>query len=207
MIFKANDLSITLNQKKIISDFSLSVSEGEFVFIVGKSGSGKTTILNTLSTLNNSYMGELTYFDNNLDKKYINYLRRNVISYMFQNYGLLENLTVWDNLKLASKYNKAFQKDYLLKLLSDFSFPASVLNEKVYQLSGGEQQRIALIRTLLKPYEIIFADEPTGNLDKENADFILNYLNNIVENEHKSVVMVTHDKSYLTYATSVIDLD
>jgi putative ABC transport system ATP-binding protein len=207
MIFKANDLSITLNKKEIISDFSLSVSEGEFVFIVGKSGSGKTTLLNTLSTLNNSYTGELTYFDNNLDRKYINYLRRNVVSYMFQNYGLLENLTVWDNLKIASKYNKSFQKDYLLQLLSDFSFPNSVLNEKVYQLSGGEQQRIALIRTLIKPYEIIFADEPTGNLDKENADFILNYLNNIVENEHKSVVMVTHDKSYLTYATSIIDLD
>ncbi|WP_159721210.1 ABC transporter ATP-binding protein [Enterococcus sp. CSURQ0835] len=207
MIFEANNLSININKKIIISDFSLSVSQGEFVFVIGKSGSGKTTLINTLSLLNPSYSGDLMYFGTQIDRKYITHLRRNVISYMFQNYGLLDNETVWENLKIASRYNKAFQKESLLQLISDFSLPASILNEKVYQLSGGEQQRVALIRTLIKPYDIIFADEPTGNLDRENAEFILNYLHDLVENQKKSVVMVTHENSYSNYATSIVDLN
>lgn len=206
MILNAKSLSVDINKKRIISDFSLAINQGEFIFVIGQSGSGKTTLINSLSLINDSYCGELTYYGKKIDRKYKTYLRRNIISYMFQNYGLLDNLTVWENLKIASKYNGYFKKDYVLQLLSEFYLPNSVLNEKVYQLSGGEQQRVALIRTLIKPYEIIFADEPTGNLDKKNADFILRYLTNLVENEQKSVVMVTHENSYSKYATSIIEL-
>lgn len=134
-------------------------------------------------------------------------IRKNVISYMFQNYGLLENMTVLENLKLAIKYNKSFKTSDLTILLEKFSLAESILTKKVFLLSGGEQQRIALIRSLLKPFEVIFADEPTGNLDEENAAFIIEYFHHLVTEKQKAVVMVTHDNQLLKYASVVVDLD
>lgn len=207
MIFEANNISVSINKKKLISDFSLSVNSNEFIMITGKSGSGKTTLLNTLSLLDKNYYGNITYLGEKITRKKCKLLRRNIISYMFQNYGLLDNSTVWDNLKLATKYNHDFKKDDLDILLNEFSLPKSILTERIFCLSGGEQQRIALIRTLIKPFKIIFADEPTGNLDDENAKFILSYLKNITISSDKSVIMVTHEKEFLDYASKVIDLN
>jgi len=151
--------------------------------------------------------GNLYYFDKMITKKEVMLLRRTIISYMFQNYGLLDNSTVWENIKLATKYNKEFNKNDLFTLLDEMSLPKSVLNEKVYRLSGGEQQRISLIRTLVKPFQILFADEPTGNLDKENTDFIFSYLKNLCLAQNKAIVLVTHEKDYLNYATQAISLE
>lgn len=207
MIFEANNLSIEINQKKIITDFTLSVKAGDFVGITGKSGTGKTTLINNLSLLEKTYIGRLNYegFENTIKNRQM--IRKNVVSYMFQNYGLLENMTVLENLKLAIKYNKSFKANDLKMLLEKFSLAESILTKKVFLLSGGEQQRIAFIRSLLKPFEVIFADEPTGNLDEENATFIIEYFHHLVTEKQKAVVMVTHDKQLLKYASVVVDLD
>lgn len=207
MIVEANNLSIEIDKKKIITNFTLSVKAGDFVMITGKSGTGKTTLINNLSLLENRFTGSLKYNHSAVKKKNIQTIRKNVISYMFQNYGLLENRTVLENLKLATKYNKSFEKADLNVLLDKFSLPESILTKKVFLLSGGEQQRIALIRSLLKPFALIFADEPTGNLDDENAAFIIEYFQYLVKEKNKAVVMVTHNKEFLKYASVTIDLD
>ncbi|HAQ3890844.1 TPA: ABC transporter ATP-binding protein, partial [Enterococcus faecium] len=174
--------------------------------VTGKSGSGKTTLLNNLSLIDKQYTGNLFYFEKKVSKHDIQRLRRNHISYLFQNYALLENQTVQYNFELAKKFNSNISNDHIYNLLTDFSLPKDILKEKIFLLSGGEQQRIALIRNMLKPFDILFADEPTGNLDKENSTFIMNFLKNLTEKEKKAVVLVTHDLNVLNYGTNIIEL-
>lgn len=207
MIIEAIDLSIQIGKRQLISDLSLSVDYGELVMITGKSGAGKTTLINQLSLLDRHKQGTLKYFGQIIDRRSkIRNLRRDSISYMFQNYGLLEHLTVYENLKLALKFNKTFDRKQLAAFLESFGL-YEVLSKKVSLLSGGEQQRVALVRSLLKPYDIIFADEPTGNLDEENTELLMTYFTQLVQRERKAIVMVTHNKQLLAQATKVIDLD
>ncbi|MBH0911411.1 ABC transporter ATP-binding protein, partial [Enterococcus faecium] len=192
--------------KKIKQNWNFSISEKDFIIVTGKSGSGKTTLLNNLSLIDKQYTGNLFYFEKKVSKHDIQRLRRNHISYLFQNYALLENQTVQYNFELAKKFNSNISNDHIYNLLTDFSLPKDILKEKIFLLSGGEQQRIALIRNMLKPFDILFADEPTGNLDKENSTFIMNFLKNLTEKEKKAVVLVTHDLNVLNYGTNIIEL-
>ena len=187
-------------------NWNFSISEKDFIIVTGKSGSGKTTLLNNLSLIDKQYTGNLFYFEKKVSKHDIQRLRRNHISYLFQNYALLENQTVQYNFELAKKFNSNISNDHIYNLLTDFSLPKDILKEKIFLLSGGEQQRIALIRNMLKPFDILFADEPTGNLDKENSTFIMNFLKNLTEKEKKAVVLVTHDLNVLNYGTNIIEL-
>ncbi|HAQ2258040.1 TPA: ABC transporter ATP-binding protein [Enterococcus faecium] len=195
-----------MNKKKIKQNWNFSISEKDFIIVTGKSGSGKTTLLNNLSLIDKQYTGNLFYFEKKVSKHDIQRLRRNHISYLFQNYALLENQTVQYNFELAKKFNSNISNDHIYNLLTDFSLPKDILKEKIFLLSGGEQQRIALIRNMLKPFDILFADEPTGNLDKENSTFIMNFLKNLTEKEKKAVVLVTHDLNVLNYGTNIIEL-
>ncbi|HDG0650498.1 TPA: ABC transporter ATP-binding protein, partial [Enterococcus faecium] len=196
----------SINKKKIKQNWNFSISEKDFIIVTGKSGSGKTTLLNNLSLIDKQYTGNLFYFEKKVSKHDIQRLRRNHISYLFQNYALLENQTVQYNFELAKKFNSNISNDHIYNLLTDFSLPKDILKEKIFLLSGGEQQRIALIRNMLKPFDILFADEPTGNLDKENSTFIMNFLKNLTEKEKKAVVLVTHDLNVLNYGTNIIEL-
>ncbi|MGK0551020.1 ATP-binding cassette domain-containing protein [Enterococcus faecalis] len=206
MIIEAKNLFISRGDKPIIAALDLAVDYGEFIIISRKSGSGKTTLINNLSLLEHNYQGELTYFNQPLKShKMLQHLRRNHISYLFQNYGLLNNLSVYENLKLALNYNHQIKKAQLPAFLEEFGLN-DVLSKKVVLLSGGEQQRVALLRSLLKPYDILFADEPTGNLDQENTKIIIEHLQRIVKQQQKAVVMVTHDPSLFRYGDRVIDL-
>lgn len=206
MILSVENFTLSINKKKIIQDWNFSILEKDFVIVTGKSGSGKTTLLNNLSLIDKQYIGNLCYFGKKVSKHDIQRLRRNHISYLFQNYALLENQTVQYNFDLAKKFNSNISNDYIYNLLTDFSLPKDILKEKIFLLSGGEQQRIALIRNMLKPFDILFADEPTGNLDKENSTFIINFLKKLTEEEKKAVVLVTHDSNVLNYGTSIIEL-
>ncbi|NTM49508.1 ABC transporter ATP-binding protein [Enterococcus faecium] len=197
---------MSINKKKIKQNWNFSISVKDFIIVTGKSGSGKTTLLNNLSLIDKQYTGNLFYFEKKVSKHDIQRLRRNHISYLFQNYALLENQTVQYNFELAKKFNSNISNDHIYNLLTDFSLPKDILKEKIFLLSGGEQQRIALIRNMLKPFDILFADEPTGNLDKENSTFIMNFLKNLTEKEKKAVVLVTHDLNVLNYGTNIIEL-
>ena len=191
MILSVENFTLSINKKKIKQNWNFSISEKDFIIVTGKSGSGKTTLLNNLSLIDKQYTGNLFYFEKKVSKHDIQRLRRNHISYLFQNYALLENQTVQYNFELAKKFNSNISNDHIYNLLTDFSLPKDILKEKIFLLSGGEQQRIALIRNMLKPFDILFADEPTGNLDKENSTFIMNFLKNLTEKEKKAVVLVT----------------
>lgn len=206
MILSVENFTLLINKKKIKQNWNFSISEKDFIIVTGKSGSGKTTLLNNLSLIDKQYTGNLFYFEKKVSKHDIQRLRRNHISYLFQNYALLENQTVQYNFELAKKFNSNISNDHIYNLLTDFSLPKDILKEKIFLLSGGEQQRIALIRNMLKPFDILFADEPTGNLDKENSTFIMNFLKNLTEKEKKAVVLVTHDLNVLNYGTNIIEL-
>ncbi|NTL67416.1 ABC transporter ATP-binding protein [Enterococcus faecium] len=206
MILSVENFTLSNNKKKIKQNWNFSISEKDFIIVTGKSGSGKTTLLNNLSLIDKQYTGNLFYFEKKVSKHDIQRLRRNHISYLFQNYALLENQTVQYNFELAKKFNSNISNDHIYNLLTDFSLPKDILKEKIFLLSGGEQQRIALIRNMLKPFDILFADEPTGNLDKENSTFIMNFLKNLTEKEKKAVVLVTHDLNVLNYGTNIIEL-
>lgn len=187
------NINKSYGQKIILKDFSIKINKNEFITIMGKSGSGKTTLLNIIGLLEKPDNGIVRIATKaNPNNKEIQYLRRYKLGYIFQNYALLENETVKSNLLLAIKYNKKFEEGMLLKVLEEVELNSSILNEKVYKLSGGEQQRVAIARILLKPCDIILADEPTGNLDEYNKKKIISLLSRM-KTLNKTVICATHD--------------
>ena len=161
------------NKIRALDNANFEINKGELVVIVGPSGAGKTTILNMISMIDKPDSGSISINgENSFSKKDIQNLRRYVFGYIFQNYALIENDTVKENLLLSKKYRKNFKEKELEESLEKVGISKEYLGHKVCELSGGEQQRIAIARTMLKPWEIILADEPTGNLDTSNKEKI-----------------------------------
>lgn len=200
-MIKLSNISKSFGEKTVLDKFSLNIDENEFVTIVGKSGSGKTTLLNIIGLLEKPDEGQVEICSQkNFNNKKIQFLRRYKIGYIFQNYALLENETVKSNLMLATKYTENFNEKTLNNYLKEVELSENILNKKVYQLSGGEQQRVALLRTLIKPCDIILADEPTGNLDIENKEIIIK----IFLKMKKTIVCVTHDEQMAKASNRII---
>ncbi|MGO5060061.1 ATP-binding cassette domain-containing protein [Clostridium sporogenes] len=203
-MIELNNINKKFNNKVILNNFFLKVKENEFVTIIGKSGSGKTTILNIIGLLEKADSGNITINNyTNPNKKEVKLLRRYSLGYIFQNYGLLEDETVKSNLELAKKFKKDFNKTDFNNVLKEVGLSEDILHKKVYNLSGGEQQRLAIARILLKPCTIILADEPTGNLDDYNKKIIINLLKNL----NKTIICVTHDDYVAKNSDRVISLD
>lgn len=189
--------------KTVIDQLSLKVETGDFLCIYGESGSGKTTLLNIMGLLEKLDDGEIIFDgQKNLSKKVVNDLQRNKIGYVFQNFGLLTNEKVKDNLMIAlkkDKIKKSQAEQLMLESLKEVYLP-DVLDKKIFELSGGEQQRVALARLILKKPEYIFADEPTGNLDEKNSDMVFEILKKFNKENHATVVFVTHNKKFIDLA-------
>jgi len=188
------NLTKAFNNEAIISDFNIKINKGDFIAITGESGKGKTTILNMLGLLEKPDFGEIIVEGIvNLSHKEIMMAQRYKFGYLFQNYALLENETVETNLKIALEYRKNVNKKSIMKEALYFvNLNSSMLNKKIYQLSGGEQQRVAIARLFLKESDYVFADEPTGNLDTKNRDIVFGLLAKLNE-MGRAVVFVTHD--------------
>ena len=184
----------SFNNEIIISEFDIMIEKGDFIAITGESGKGKTTILNMLGLLEKPNFGEIIVENiSNPSKKDIMYFQRHKFAYLFQNYALIENESVEANLKIALEYQKGInKKSRMLEALNFVNLNGSFLDKKIYQLSGGEQQRVALARVFIKEADYIFADEPTGNLDLQNRDIVFGLLKKLNE-MGKTVIYVTHD--------------
>lgn len=190
----------------IVKDLDLEIHDGDFIAITGKSGKGKTTLLNMIGLLESPTSGKISIDGvSKRNAKEIMLLRRHSFGYLFQNYALIESDTVKSNLLLALKYRKHISKAKEIKKALDFVGLSNIEGKKVYQLSGGEQQRVALARVLLKDCSYIFADEPTGNLDTTNRDLVFNLLRQLNE-RGKTIVFVTHDDVLANQANRRLDL-
>lgn len=188
--------------KDVLTDLNLTIKEGDFVSIMGKSGSGKTTLLNILTTIETMSSGEYYFDDKNINTYKTHKLRLNQFGFIFQNYNLLENHTLSENILLPYVYTNSneIDKDYFNELIDKLGL-RDLLHKKVVTLSGGEKQRVAIGRGIILDPKIIFADEPTGNLDEENALIILNLLKEL-NNEGKTIVLITHSSDAADFATT-----
>ncbi|MBR1692701.1 MAG: ATP-binding cassette domain-containing protein [Lachnospiraceae bacterium] len=195
-------------ERKIFDHFSLNIEQGEFLGIKGNSGKGKTTLLNIIGLLE-SCEGEIRLDGTPVsseDYRQVRKLLKKRIGYLFQNFALVDDLTVQDNLKIVMEREPKEQlrqkmESALLKVGLDKEF----LDKKIFTLSGGEQQRIAIARLMLKECDIILADEPTGSLDETNGKLIIELLRNMNE-EGKTMIMVSHDPDAFLYCSRIIEL-
>lgn len=196
-ILELSNISKKFGNHIIFDDYNLTIEEGEFVSIMGASGAGKTTLLNIIGLLEKPDGGNIRLFG--IDNPHIRskegiLLLRNNISYLFQNYGLIDTEDVMYNLKTAThylKYSRQEEKEKIMAAISKVGLQGKE-NQKVYNLSGGEQQRIAVAKIILKPSKLILADEPTGSLDADNRKVIMNLLKELNE-QGRTIVVVTHD--------------
>lgn len=200
----------TYDQRDIFANFNLKVKEGEMLAIHGKSGSGKSTLLNIMGLIESYDEGELRVFGENKVKVNSNKatsIIRNKISYLFQNFGLIDEETVEENLVICLHHLKISKKQKKRKIVSALEKVslAKELQTKIYQLSGVEQQRIAVARLFLKPAELILADEPTGSLDKDNRDKILGLLKDL-NRLGKTIVIVSHDETVIASCQRKIEI-
>jgi len=187
----------------LFQDYNFLIEDQEFVCFSGASGTGKTTLLNIIGLIEPIDAGKLRingieYITNKQKLEYF----RSVASFLFQNFALIESKTVKQNLELIKRGSRT---NYTIEEVLERVGLEKKLNSKVYTLSGGEQQRVALARLFLKKCDIILADEPTGSLDAKNAQIIMDILL-ALNAEGKTVIIVTHDQKIKDKAQRVIEL-
>jgi len=183
-------------ERKILKDLSYSFEEGKFYTILGPSGSGKTTLLSIIAGLDLPKSGKIYFDGKEVKEKELSKYRRNYISIVFQQYNLISYLTAYENVMVSmTETDNKVPKDkskVAYRLLEMFGIVRSKADRLVSQLSGGEQQRVAIARALATNVNLIFADEPTGNLDTATEAEIINIFKMLAHDFGKTVIVVTH---------------
>ena len=198
-----------VHPKVALNGLDFEVEKGDFICIMGASGSGKTTLVNILSTIDEATHGQIFLNQKDLlllsEKEKAN-LRKEEIGFIFQNYNLIESLTIKNNILFSLRLNKVDQKRQLEKLneLTKMLNIEEIIDKYPSQCSGGQQQRAAIARALINDPKIIFADEPTGNLDSKNSHEILSLFKELNEKEGVSILMVTHDSKIASYSSKLL---
>ena len=202
--FKSGDRSLT-----VLDDVSFNVQEGASVSIVGPSGSGKTTLLGLCAGLDVSTSGSVSLVGiklNALDEDDRAFVRNQHVGFVFQNFQLLPTLTALENVTVPLELRGEMNFTSKAKELLDRVGLGNRMTHYPTQLSGGEQQRVAIARAFMTSPKILFADEPTGNLDEETADIVTNLLFNINKEEKTTLVLVTHNMELAEHTERIIQL-
>ena len=194
------NVSKSFGSKKIFTDLNLRFESGKSYALIGGSGSGKSTLLNIIGRLEKIDSGNVLVDEQDIWKIKERTFFKNTVGYVFQNYSLIENKTVYDNLKLITK-----DKKIITDTLEKVGLSSDYLHQKIYELSGGQAQRVAIARMLMKPRKIILADEPTGALDGEIGKEIIRLLLN-ERDEDKYVIIATHDPAVYNKVDVIIDM-
>lgn len=205
LLLQANNISHKFDYE-LFNNITLSLKKKESIAIIGMSGSGKSTFLNILSSLLNPFSGEVLFDNKNLyslkQKKLLN-IRREDFGIIFQAHYLFRGFTASENLDIATLLSGEEVSEELLKDLNI----EHVLSQGVGELSGGQQQRLSIARIMTKKPKIIFADEPTGNLDKETANVVMNTLFNYIKNNDAGLILVTHENELANKCDKVYKLE
>lgn len=211
-VFKIEDLSYSYdNGKKLVLDqINYEFEKGKTYAIVGKSGTGKTTLLSLMSGLDVPMSGKILYNGTDISKINENKYRSNNVGVIFQSLNLLPHLTALENVELSmdiSDIKIKNKKQHALKMLEKVGIDEDKANRRVLRLSGGEQQRVAIARTLSYNPDVILADEPTGNLDAVNEKQVVDIFKELAENDNKCVIIVTHSDNVSQNVDVVYNLE
>lgn len=198
------------NEVRAVDDVSIAVERGEFVAVVGKSGSGKSTLLHMMGGLDyptsgKVYVGGMELFSLREDDLAV--FRRRKMGFVFQAFNLVASVNVWENIVLpvgldGRKVNTAFVKDIVSTLGLD-----SKIHNLPNTLSGGQQQRVAIARALASRPDIVFADEPTGNLDSKTSDEVIGLMKMSAQKYGQTLVMITHDEDIAQLADRIVVIE
>lgn len=206
-ILKINHLNKSYGSHLVLNNINIEIQENEFCLIMGKSGCGKSTLLNIIGLLDTYDEGKVQLFNDNLPKpfsKKAEKLLKNKIGYLFQNFALIDNESVEYNLEIIMDKRKKDKQHLINEALEKVGLD-KYNDKKVCECSGGEQQRVAIARLLLKSCELILADEPTGSLDSYNKKIVCDLLKKM-QQEGKTIVVVTHDDYLKQYADRIINI-
>jgi lipoprotein-releasing system ATP-binding protein len=200
-------------ETQVLKKVSFTINRGEFVSVVGKSGCGKSTLLYILSTMDTDYKGELLIDEEVITGKSSNYLsklRNEKIGFVFQFHYLLNEFSVLENVLIPGLKLGKFSREELehraMEKLKIFDMQEHAL-KKANQLSGGQKQRVAIARALINDPVLIMGDEPTGNLDKKNADIVFNIFKELAAEFHQTILIVTHDPEFAEGTDRIIEME
>lgn len=205
-MIKLENLNVTIDRQQIFKNLNMEFERGKSYALIGKSGSGKSTLLNIIAGLERSKKHNI-YIEGKKERFRTSFYRYK-LGYLFQNYGLIETQSIDDNLEIGLKFHhlsKKEKKELKAFYLKEFEITED-LKRKIHTLSGGEQQRIALIRLILKNPKIILADEPTGSLDAKNGQKIIKALLSLKTKE-RVIIIATHDHFIAEQCDEIINIE
>ena len=201
-MIKVSNLTHYYNKDLALQNINLEIKKGEFVAIIGESGSGKSTLLSILSTLLKPTSGNVFFEDTNYKEiKDIDSFRKNSIGFIFQFHYLINYLSVKENILLANE--KATNED-IYNLLKSLHIE-NLINKYPNEISGGQRQRVAIARALINNPKVIFADEPTGNLDSKNSLNVFELFKNLTS-KGTTIIVATHDKALANLANKIYEV-
>lgn len=197
------------NRVRALNGVSFSINRGEFCAIVGTSGSGKSTLLNMLAGLEKPTKGEIVIAGEHMETKNENQLvkfRREHIGFIFQSFNLMGTMNAVENVALPLTFQGISKKERIkrAKKMVHMVGLDKYWNHRPNQMSGGQQQRVGVARALVVKPEIIFADEPTGNLDSNTSHEIMQLMQSVVREQNQTLIMVTHDNMLASFADKII---
>ncbi|SDQ10572.1 putative ABC transport system ATP-binding protein [Streptococcus equinus] len=191
----------------LFKDVNLSFERGKIYAILGQSGSGKTTFLSLLAGLDSPKAGNIYLDDKDINKTGLTNYRKNAVSTIFQAYNLMTYMTARQNVQTALEItNTPVDNAKIDELFELVGIPKEMIDKPVLQLSGGQQQRVAIVRALATNHDVIIADEPTGNLDEETTQDIVNIFKDIAHQQNKTVIIVTHETTVAKETDVVFEL-